>query len=84
MTTRLWGMSALFVALVSALAACTPPSSAQPSPTAAPRNIDDADFFRRLRDETGAQIENHTLDHPDLTSQSATEQRRQTRDLRHL
>ncbi|GAA2012004.1 polysaccharide deacetylase family protein [Nocardiopsis rhodophaea] len=128
------GIGALLVALVSALAACTPPSPAKPStarksapsPSATPRTIEDADyrvdtddpvvfltiddgatrdpkmadvlkeagvpatffltdqyvredadFFRRLRDATGSQIENHTLDHPDLKSQSADEQRRQ-------
>ncbi len=37
----------------------------------------DADFFRRLRDETGSPIENHTLDHPDLAGQPSGEQRRQ-------
>lgn len=40
----------------------------------------DADFFRRLRDETRSPIENHTLDHPDLTSESSDEQRRQICD----
>lgn len=37
----------------------------------------DADFFRRLRDRTGSLIENHTLDHPDLTTLPFEEQRRQ-------
>jgi peptidoglycan/xylan/chitin deacetylase (PgdA/CDA1 family) len=37
----------------------------------------DADFFRRLRDRTGSLIENHTLDHPDLTTLPFDEQRRQ-------
>jgi peptidoglycan/xylan/chitin deacetylase (PgdA/CDA1 family) len=37
----------------------------------------DADFFRDLRDRTGSLIENHTLDHPDLTTLSAEEQHRQ-------
>jgi peptidoglycan/xylan/chitin deacetylase (PgdA/CDA1 family) len=37
----------------------------------------DADFFRRIRDRTGSLIENHTLDHPDLTTLPLEEQRRQ-------
>jgi peptidoglycan/xylan/chitin deacetylase (PgdA/CDA1 family) len=37
----------------------------------------DADFFRHLRDRTGSLIENHTLDHPDLTTLSFAEQCRQ-------
>jgi peptidoglycan/xylan/chitin deacetylase (PgdA/CDA1 family) len=37
----------------------------------------DADFFRGLRDRTGSVIENHTLDHPDLTTLPFEEQRRQ-------
>lgn len=37
----------------------------------------DPDFFRELRDRTGSLIENHTLDHPDLTTLPFEEQRRQ-------
>jgi peptidoglycan/xylan/chitin deacetylase (PgdA/CDA1 family) len=37
----------------------------------------DPDFFRRLRDRTGSLIENHTLDHPDLTTLSFEDQSRQ-------
>lgn len=37
----------------------------------------DADFFRELRDRTGSLIENHTLDHPDLSTLPFDEQCRQ-------
>ncbi|MEU5155725.1 polysaccharide deacetylase family protein [Glycomyces sp. NPDC021274] len=37
----------------------------------------DAGFFRELRDRTGSVIENHTLDHPDLSTLPFEEQRRQ-------
>ncbi|THV37095.1 polysaccharide deacetylase family protein [Glycomyces buryatensis] len=37
----------------------------------------DPDFFRGLRDRTGSRIENHTLDHPDLSTKSFDEQLRQ-------
>lgn len=40
----------------------------------------DADFFRDLRDRTGSLIENHTLDHPDLTDLPYEEQLRQIGD----
>jgi peptidoglycan/xylan/chitin deacetylase (PgdA/CDA1 family) len=40
----------------------------------------DADFFRDLRDRTGSVIENHTLDHPDLTTLSFEDQQRQIRE----
>lgn len=40
----------------------------------------DPDFFRMLRYRTGSRIENHTLDHPDLTTKSFDEQRRQIQE----
>ncbi|MFE2864823.1 polysaccharide deacetylase family protein [Embleya sp. NPDC059259] len=37
----------------------------------------DAEFFRRMRDETGGAIENHTLDHPNLQGKSYDIQKNQ-------
>ncbi|WP_052809883.1 polysaccharide deacetylase family protein [Streptomonospora alba] len=39
--------------------------------------VDEPEFFRRLRDETGSRIEGHSIDHSDLKGRDFADQKRQ-------